>query len=64
MKVVIILEDTPHGIYPVMSWEGNGITDHLSDSLSMILSAQIANMMRISSQSGALKVVEKGSKMN
>lgn len=59
MKVVIILEDTTDGVYPIVSWEDNGVTDHVHQSLSMNLAAQLANAMRISSQAGALKVVEK-----
>lgn len=64
MKVIIVLEDTPNGIFPVISWEDNGITDHISDSISMILAAQLADALRIYSAAGALRVVEKGKKFH
>lgn len=60
MKVIITLEDTPQGIYPIVAWQDNGITDHLHDSLSMILAAQVAEMIRTSATLGALKVVHHG----
>lgn len=58
MKVIIILEDFPQGIFPTIAWDGNGVTDHLSDSLSMNLAAQFAEMIKKSSQLGALKVID------
>lgn len=58
MKVTITLDDTADGIYPVVSWVGNGITDNLEQSISMTLAAQIAYLIRRSAQVGALKVVD------
>lgn len=37
MKAVLMIEDTPRGIYPELRWQGNGVTDHLTDSLAMHL---------------------------
>lgn len=59
MKVTIVLEDTYKGVYPVISWDGNGITDHLSDSLSMLIAAQFANLIKESSTVGGLKVADR-----
>jgi hypothetical protein len=58
MKVVIILEDYPQGIFPTVKWTGNGTTDHLSDSLSMNLAAQVAEMIKRSAELGILKVID------
>jgi hypothetical protein len=59
MKVTIVIEDTYKGVYPVISWDGNGITDHMSDSLSMLLAAQVAHLIKESATKGALKVTDR-----
>lgn len=59
MKVIITIEDTYKGVYPVIAWDGNGITDHLSDSLSMLLAAQVAALIKESATKGALKVADR-----
>ena len=56
MKVTITIEDTHQGIYPVMYWQDNGVTDHAFNSLSMLLAAQVAEMIKQSATVGALKV--------
>lgn len=56
MKVIITLEDTPTGVYPVISWDGNDVTDHLHHSLSMALATQFANMVKAQADIGTLKV--------
>lgn len=37
MKVVLVLQDTPKGIYPEVRWRGNGCCDNPMDSISMHL---------------------------
>jgi hypothetical protein len=59
MKVVITLEDTPKGIYPVVQWTGNDVTDNVHESLSMNLAAQVAYMIRDYATTGVLKVADK-----
>lgn len=56
MKVIITLEDTYTGIYPVISWDGNDITDNVHQSLSMKVAAQLAELIKESARVGALRV--------
>lgn len=58
MKVVITLEDTPRGVYPMIQWTGNDVTDHVHTSLSMNLAAQFANLLKQYTSTGALKVTD------
>jgi hypothetical protein len=37
MKAIIILQDTPTGVYPEVRWRGNGCCDNPMDSISMHL---------------------------
>jgi hypothetical protein len=64
MKVIIELEDYPQGIFPTVRWGGNGVTDHLSDSLSMALAAQFAEMIKQRAALGTLKVIDPSKNMH
>jgi len=58
MKVIITIEDTTDGVYPVVKWDDNGVTDHLSSSLSMNLAAQFASMLKRYAELKTIKVVD------
>jgi hypothetical protein len=57
LKVLITLEDTTQGIFPIIQWQNNGITDHMSDSLSMALAAQLSYTLKEYARVGAIKVM-------
>jgi hypothetical protein len=57
LKVLITLEDTPQGIFPIVQWQDNGITDHITDSLSMNLAAQLSYTLKEYARVGAIKVM-------
>lgn len=46
MKAILIIEDTTKGIYPELRWQGNGVSDHLSDSLAMHLVNHFVQQIR------------------
>ena len=58
MKVLIILEDAPKGVYPEIRWEGNGCCDNPSDSISMHLATALAREVQNQAKLGTLKVVK------
>lgn len=58
MKVMIILEDAPLGVYPEIRWQGNGCCDHPADSISMHIATTLAKQIERLSKVGALKVVK------
>ena len=56
MKVVIILEDTPKGIYPEIRWRGNGCCDNPMDSISLHIATTVAKQIEESAKAHALRV--------
>lgn len=60
MKVLIILEDAPTGVYPEIRWQGNGCCDHPADSISMHLATALAKQIEQMTKLGVLKVVNEG----
>lgn len=58
MKVLIILEDAPSGVYPEIRWQGNGCCDHPADSISMHLATALAREIQNQAKLGTLKVVK------
>jgi hypothetical protein len=61
MKVLIILEDAPSGVYPEIRWQGNGCCDNPSESISMHLATFLAREIERQTKLGVLKVVKEGS---
>lgn len=60
MKAVLMIEDTPRGIYPELRWQGNGVTDHLTDSLAMHLMNQFVQSVKELETKGLLVVTRAG----
>jgi hypothetical protein len=60
MKVLIILEDTPNGIYPEIRWRDNGCCDHAADSICMHLATFLAKHIEELAKSHTLKVDKQG----
>jgi hypothetical protein len=60
MKVMIILEDAPSGVYPEIRWQGNGCCDHPADSISMHLATFLSREIQRQTKLGTLKVVKEG----
>lgn len=58
MKVVIILEDAPKGIYPEVRWKGNGCCDHPPESISMHIATLLVKQIEELTKAGALVVVK------
>lgn len=56
MKGTLILEDTPQGVSAELRWVGNDTTDHLADSLSMILMAQFTETIKAHAKVGAIRL--------
>jgi hypothetical protein len=57
MKVVIVFDDCPTGIYPELYWKGNDCCDHLPDSVSMHLAALFVKQIEDMEKAGTLVVV-------
>ena len=57
MKATFTIEDTPKGIFPVLTWHGNGCSDHLADSIAMHLMADLAAKIQQCEKLGVLKVI-------
>lgn len=57
MKVLIILEDTPNGIYPEIRWRPNGCCDQPMDSISMHLATTLAKDIEEQAKGKTLRVV-------
>ena len=56
MKATFTLEDTPTGIAAELRWVGNDITDHLADSLSMMVMAQFAEVLKANAKAGTIRL--------
>lgn len=54
MKVVIILQDTPKGIYPEIRWRGNGCCDNPMDSISLHLATTFTKQFEELEKAGAI----------
>ena len=56
MRATLILEDTPQGISAELRWEGNDTSDHLADSLSMMLMTQFTEVVKAHAKVGAIRL--------
>lgn len=56
MRITIILEDTPKGIFACQSVQGNGVTDHIHDSLSAHILANWTVQLKHLEKLGVIKV--------
>lgn len=56
MKATFTLEDTPTGISAELRWEGSGCSDHLASSLSMMVMAQFAEVLKAHAKAGIIKL--------
>ena len=54
MKVVIILQDTPKGIYPEIRWRGNGCCDNPMDSISLHLATTFTKQFEELEKAGVI----------
>lgn len=54
MRATLVLEDTPQGISAELRWVGNDTTDHLADSISMMLMAQFTETIKAQAKLGAV----------
>jgi hypothetical protein len=54
MIATLTLADTPQGISAELRWEGNDVTDHLADSISMALMAQFTETIKAHAKVGAI----------
>lgn len=58
MKVLIILEDCPKGIYPEIRWKNNGCCDHPPESISMHIATLLVKQIEELTKAGALVIVK------
>lgn len=56
MKSTLTLEDTPQGLSATLTWSDNDITDNPAHSLSMLLMAQFAEVMKQHARVGAIRL--------
>ena len=54
MKAILILQDTPKGIYPEIRWRGNGCCDNPMDSVSMHLITTFVKQFEELAKAGAI----------
>ena len=55
MKGALILEDTPKGVFARVVWQTNDCTDHIPDSLTMMLLANLTEQIRTMARVGAVR---------
>lgn len=58
MQASLVLEDTPQGISAELRWVGNDTTDHLADSLSMMMMVQFTETMKAQARLGAIRLAK------
>jgi hypothetical protein len=56
MKVVVILQDTPKGVYPEVRWRGNGCCDNPMDSISLHLVTTFVKQFEELEKSGVIRL--------